>query len=469
MTEARNLKNMTVQQTPLLGDENIELHERSDGGTGFEGATPRNQAAFTPNPLATPLRSSTDGSVSAATPRVAGTPLRTPMRDNLSINPDDGTSVVGETPRDERMRVSAAKRSLKASFMNLPRPENNFELLVPEEEGEEEGDDESKVVMTEEDAAARDARLKKIREEEERKALARRSVAVQLGLPRPPNVDLDKLLNDLSLVPSGESALEKAQRLVDRELVSLMQHDAIAYPLPGTMLPGSTESSYVDPEDELVALAKSEVQRELASAVGFPDAPAEQVKSGILSLTEQQQVSGDRDDENAQVTSWASLRLTLAYDAEDRTWKDAGSMSAEARMTGYRAQLEDLRASMAKQAAGAGKVEKKLGVTLGGYMKRASELSTRLNAAFDALAESQVECVSFERLRAQENVAGPARVDKLKEDVDGLERRERMLQGLYRELVAEREEVSSRVAMLEEKAMEEAERMNEEALAAGEA
>ena len=30
--------------------------------------------------------------------------------------------------------MSSEKRTLKASFMNLPKPENNFELLVPDEE-----------------------------------------------------------------------------------------------------------------------------------------------------------------------------------------------------------------------------------------------------------------------------------------------------------------------------------------------
>lgn len=55
-----------MQQTPLLGDENTPLHV-TDGGTGFEGATPRHQVAFTPNPLATPTQRS--GALASATPR----------------------------------------------------------------------------------------------------------------------------------------------------------------------------------------------------------------------------------------------------------------------------------------------------------------------------------------------------------------------------------------------------------------
>src|ERR1700676_1471414 len=169
---------MSMVQTPLLGDENTPLHVGPAGGTGFEGATPRHQVAFTPNPLATPMYGGTCDI--SATPRpdgksvVSATPLRTPMRDNLSINPSDGYSMIGDTPREQRLRSDSAKRALKAGFMSLPKPENNFELLVQEDEEEEE-DKIKDFALSEEDAAERDAKLKRKQEEEQRKALARRS------------------------------------------------------------------------------------------------------------------------------------------------------------------------------------------------------------------------------------------------------------------------------------------------------
>ena len=143
------------------------------------------------------------------------------MRDNLSINTEDGSSFVGDTPREQRVHMNSVKRSLKAGFMNLPRPENNFELLVPEDEDEEAAAGQT---LSEEDAAERDARLERIRKEEEQKALARRSQAIQLGLPRPPNVDLQAVVEDLRAVPAVESELEKAQRLVDLEVAQLQSN-----------------------------------------------------------------------------------------------------------------------------------------------------------------------------------------------------------------------------------------------------
>ena len=93
MAEARNLCNMTIAQTPLMGDENTPLH-LADGGTGFEGATPRHQVVFTPNPLATPLHSGTVDSKLA----VGAMPLHTSIWDNLNTNPETGMVIGGATP-----------------------------------------------------------------------------------------------------------------------------------------------------------------------------------------------------------------------------------------------------------------------------------------------------------------------------------------------------------------------------------
>jgi pre-mRNA-splicing factor CDC5/CEF1 len=444
--EARNLRNMIIAQTPLLGEENTPIHASANGGTGFEGATPQHQVAFTPNPLVTP----------GATEGTSATPLRTPMRDNLSINPE-GRSFVAETPREIRMRADTSKRSLQASFKSLPKPENNFELLVPDDEGED--DTESGKVLSEEDAAERDARIKRLKEEEERAALARRSQVVQRGLPRPPNVDLERLFNDLSLVSPPEGEQEAVQRLIDLELAQLMKHDSLAHLIPGTAHPGGTPSTYEPPPDAYVAAAKAAVHRELAGTLGFPNAPEEQVRNAVRALA----VGDDAAvDESA---SWVRLRGTLVLDTASGSWVPTEDLDADARAAGYKAALEERRATVGREASRAAKVEKKLGVTLGGYTARAEELGKRLGTASVAIRETAVEYESFARLRATESAMGPARVATLKEDVDRLEARERALQILYAELEKEKREADSRVAALEERVMEEAEMLNEAALA----
>ena len=81
VVEAWDLRNMTMAQTLLLGDENTLLHQAPGSGIGFGSATPQHQVAFTSNLLATPMYSSTTNI--SNTPRkgptaVLGTLLRTP-------------------------------------------------------------------------------------------------------------------------------------------------------------------------------------------------------------------------------------------------------------------------------------------------------------------------------------------------------------------------------------------------------
>lgn len=456
MTEARNLRNMVTAQTPLLGDENTPLHPTGAPGTGFESATPRHQVSFTPNPLATPYRA-TDPSNVGATPRepgqVGATPLRTPMRDNLSINPDDEFSVV-QTPRENRMRESASKRALRTGFMNLPKPENNFELMVPEDEEDETAQGPTR----KEDAAERDAKLKRAREEEERKALARRSQAIKLGLPRPANVDVDQLLKDLQL-DDGELPpdLAPAQRLVDAELVQLLHHDSLTYPLPGTSHPGGTRSLYQMPRDEDVGEARLAIQRELASSLGFPDANEEQTRQGVAALTKSEEVE--------EAFGWPFIRSRLAFDAKQRRYVDPASLSSEDRIEGYSALLNESRDLMSREAGKIAKVEKKLNVTLGGYQMRSKALTQKVADLFGELQRGHIDYESFSRLSINENAAGPARVESLKEEVDRLARREKALQDRYAELVSERRDGEERVAAQEERIMMEAEALNDAALA----
>jgi pre-mRNA-splicing factor CDC5/CEF1 len=444
-----------MAQTPLLGDENTPLHTITGGGTGFEGATPRRQVPFTPNPLATPYKGGATNA--SATPRIASetglTP--TPLRDSLSINPADGFSTVGHTPRDQRLR-DPAKSALKASFMNLPKPENNFELLVPEDE-EDATDLETGEGLSEEDAAERDARLRRIEEEERRKALARRSRVLQLGLPRPANIDLDTLIRDLnSDREAGPSDI--AWRLISDEIVQLLQHDIITYPIPGTLIPGGTTSLYEIPPDDAIAAAQAEIQLELADSVGFPNANMEQTREVLGVMIK-------LDPESDQSASWAGIRQNLAFDSSSKTWLSPRLLPLEKRAAGYVALLDENRETMTREAGKMSKLEKKLGVTLGGYQARSKAFSKRISDAFDELQKGKVDYESFARLRINESVVGPRRVDALKEEVERLERREKRLQERYAELDFERKESERRIGVLEDKIMSEAEELNDAAMA----
>ena len=110
------------------------------------------------------------------------------------------------------------------------------------------------------------------------------------------------------------------------------------------------------------------------------------------------------------------------------------------------------------------RVEKKLGVVLGGYLNRSKEFGVKLGTAYNAFVDESVDKSSFERLKAREDAAGPARVAALREDTERLQQKERSLQSLYAELEREKNEAEQRVAILEERLMMEAEALNEAAM-----
>lgn len=446
MMEARNLRNMTILSTPLMGQENTPLHTVNGIGTGFESATPRHQVSFTPNPLATPLRSEVDAL--SAPQALSHTPLRTPLRDNLAIN-------VGGQDDTNAARITA-QRTLKASFRNLPKPENNFELIVPENDIELEGAEGSNI--REEDATERDARLEQLKQQEEQRLLARRSLVVQRDLPRPAIVDTVTLLQRLDINDGRHNAIDDhAWHLICTEMAHIVHHDSIAHPLPGTDKPGAVPSTYEFPSDYEVGKAKDAIHAELASMVGFPATAPDQLRHGLYSL-----IKSEALDESI---SWATLRRQLLYSVAAQTWVIPGTLSPQQRATDYDYLLRDKRESMVKDASKAAKAEKKLDVMLGGYQARSQSLYKRIADAFDEHHDLKVNHESFSRLRHQEDISGPRRVASLKEEVGLLESRERLLQARYAELEVDRNDVEARIASLEEKLMAQAEALNQAHLA----
>jgi len=460
MAEARNLRNLTAQQTPLLGEENTPMHELQ-GRTGFEGATPRGQVAATPNPLATPFRAGA-GADPSATPAssVGATPLRTPMRDSLSIN-DENASQYGLTPRDERHRQNDVKRQLRAGFSSLPQPKNEFELVLPEEEDEgaeggAEGESaEVAAAMRIEDRSEREARLKQLREKEEQLALARRSQAVKRGLPRPIDVDAAALLAQLDLEAQEDGAghdkwRRDAERAVTVEMIRLLEHDSIAYPVAGSKRAGGGKAKLAHIADEDLAAARRLVHDEVAQAAGLPGASDKVLRRAVALAPE----DFDR--------LWRPSYERLAYDARTDRYVDKESLSDEERIAGLRALIEANRDKMASESAKAAKVEKRLGQTLGGYVARSKTLAGKLTEGHDELVRTRIELESFARLANNEEGAVVRRLEALRDEVDKLERREREGQARFKELLDLQESLERECQELE---LIEAEALNERALA----
>ena len=317
--------------------------------------------------------------------------------------------------------------------MSLPRPENNFELLVPDDEPVEG----PTISLSEQDASYRDEKLKRAQQEEELRVFNRRSQVVKLGLPRPIGVDMTALVGNLSLEVL-DSELARAQELVNAELVKLVHHDSVEYPLPGTTRAGVSEFLFDQPDDDALEAAKIAIHTELAALVGFPSANAEQLRESLL--------------KNPESISWTTESDLLSYDTATQTWKEEDS-----RVAGYSHLLHTSHQVMTKEANRTTKVEKKLGVILGGYQQHAQLLSERVVKAFSKMQKAQLDYNSFPCLGENESVLGARRVASLHREVESLKRRERILQIRNAELQSEKMDSEMRVDILEDKLMADAE------------
>ena len=391
--EIRNIRALTETQSSLLGGENTPLHEGS-GSTGFDGIAPRKHVMATPNPMATPVRPGGVNDVGATPMRTPGGPGATPMRtprDNFAINHDDpgAMQLVGNTPKEIKLREQAMRSRLKSQFAALPKPKDlDFELELPEEQQEVDGGMET----SEEDAADVDRRNQALREAAERADFKRRTQVMQRNLPRPSLVDTDSLLK------SSSELADPAEALIARETALLIANDAFRYPLLSAKF--QVSSKPLDTfNDEALDRARLEIAQEFASS------------------NKEQKLH----DFEALHSSSSALPGLAGYEVEEIDERQA-VMEA----------FEKVQASIMEDAEKGNKLEKRLALINGGYQHRNKTLRQKIAEAYPALENEKITLDSIQTLEIAEEAALPRRLESLQEEVAFVKRREREAQELYR-------------------------------------
>jgi pre-mRNA-splicing factor CDC5/CEF1 len=404
--EIRNIRALTETQSSLLGGENTPLHEGA-GSTGFDGVTPRRQQLETPNPMATPFRQANG---IGQTPGSGPTPMRTP-RDTFALNSDGDLQLVGSTPRDIKLRDMALKHKLKQGIASLPKPKDTeWELELPEEQGESMGIEE----LSEEDAELRDRRARQIQKAQEKLDFARRTQAVQRGLPRPTVVDIEALIKSAS----DHSESEKA--LIAYEAAILLASDALRYPPKGAKVKG-TSKPLESFDDDALAQARLmialEVPRELAEKgsstfqAAWADAHRSSLLPGLSAYSDDDEI-----DENQM--------LVEAFDVR--------TQSTHTSMLSFTNSFQNIQDSIVSAAEKGNKMEKKLALHLGGYQQRSKMLRQKITEASEALTKASYSLDAFRTLQISEEAAISRRLEGLREEVGFVAKREREAQDLYR-------------------------------------
>ncbi|KAJ3156417.1 CDC5 cell division cycle 5-like protein [Geranomyces variabilis] len=435
--QARNLRAMEHAQTPLLGGD-VGL----EGDVTFDGSTPRATAIQTPNPLAAQLTPRAGGPSEAMTPRssVSMTPRsaaggsstlgRTPLRDQMGINSNIATprsdfSGFDETPRQERQRQNLIRQQLADHFKALPKPKNDFEIVIPDKTGDgaEDAVTTNNGVNGDEDAADIEARGLAARTAEEQARLNRRSQPVKRDLPRPNIIVPEAVLDE---------PCDAVDLMIRQEMLRMMQNDAAREPAPGQQVP----AFHVQPLDPIDDASLEAASRLLAAEFAKLDIDVVDVAAKFAPLHQ-------RACENAGVFVRGGGGGGGGGGGAFHT-----GLSQPAIISARRADLDAHRDQMRRDAARAQKLEKKLGVVLGGYATRAQKLRREVIEKWRQAEEKQIELDTFRALQVLENAGGPARIERSGKEVRVLEGRERDLQTRYGELAVEKTSLQAEIVAL---------------------
>jgi pre-mRNA-splicing factor CDC5/CEF1 len=409
--EIRNIKALTETQSSLLGGENTPLYE-GGSSTGFEGIAPRRQQMVTPNPMATPFRQTGANGV-GTTPMRGGigpgsTPLRTP-RDQFALNKEiPGGEIVGSTPRELKMRENFVRQQLRSKLSTLPKPkETEWEL---EELPSETMEPSTLVEQSEEDAAERDRRELQARERVAAADFKRQTQVYQRSLPRPSSLDIGPLM---------ERALQitdPIEALIAKEAAILIANDARKFPLPGTKAVGKAPK-VEKLDDQLLEEARAAIMAELV----------------VPELQHQWQTDFS--------ASWLELHegnsLPGLADYSDDV-EDVYRQEKQVKQI-----FDIIQTSLIATADQGNKLEKKLALHFGGYQARAKTLRGKIVEFCAALEKTKIELDTFRTLQISEESALSRRLEKLRDEVTLVTRREREAQVLYKARKDELDELTA--------------------------
>ncbi|KAL8997607.1 MAG: hypothetical protein Q9169_003154 [Polycauliona sp. 2 TL-2023] len=400
--EIRNIRALTETQSSLLGGENTSLHEGS-GSTGFDGVTPRSNVVSTPNPMATPMRQGGANGVASTPMRGANGPAVTPMRtprDNFAINPDDAGAMqlVGNTPKEIKLREQSLRQQLKSRFASLPKPkETEWDLELPEEQQETNGD----IEFSEEDAAERDRRKLAQREAAVRADFKRRTQVLQRSLPRPSRVDINALLEAASLVS------DPVENIIARESALLIANDARKHPTTDSFVEGPARPLETF-DDDALDRARVEIALEMP-----PDG---------------------RNERDEDFTTWWLEIHETSSGLPGLAGYNEGETEEHGVMTEA---LKKIQSSIMMDAEKGNKLERKIALHNGGYQQRAKMLRQKIVEASEALEKEKIKLDSYRTMQIAEEAALPRRLHALREEYMFVQKREREAQELYRNRVEE--------------------------------
>jgi hypothetical protein len=273
-----------------------------------------------------------------------------------------------------------------------------------------------------------------MKKEADRLYEARSSVVKRPELPRPTGIIPD-------FAEKGESL---AEQLIKDELLTLLRHDAHAFPvLPPPEadigkkkkkrkkvemeLPAETPIDFLT--EESLDMAKSLLQAETESMYG------EKVLSLVSKGKSQTEAEAILAFANTNASQQGGAGVVYAETEEGKGWLEANNVEAVDLMRFEFETLQEATLSLRKRND---KAESKLSVKHGGYAKRADSLKHGALQKFAEHQNAKIEVDVFNTLRSHEVRGITARIDSLREDIEKLEEDEIVAQKRYGDLLLEK-------------------------------
>lgn len=457
MREASNLRMLERGQTPLLGDDNPMLLE-GGAGTGVgksitDSATPlpgnksmsRGAADQTPMTIGRRDQLGLNRPNSEMRPGTAGGD----MGDDVSISATSFATSVGgqsmsirEMAKAERRAMKRARKELEVALANLPAPQFEYELAAPDMVTDD--DDEHVKMTVEKDAAELEAEeMARLDKEAAKLYEARSSVVKRVELPRPMGAITDAMVLDETGSADDQEADADAEvvalNLVRNEMLQILQHDAYKFPVL------SSGEGEVDKKKKKDKKKKSKSGPTI-TAPAPPDKPLELISNEAF-LAAQEMLNAEVDDLIQEKRSLATdLIGSFESDLEMKESLNLQTIkSSIANDTMFDEQVDKLQDEFNALAEAIkalrkqnDKMEQKLSIKNGGYVKRCSEFNDTILKNFAEIQNSKIEESVYKNLMGHEQRGMTVRIEKLQDEIQELQSIEARLQKQYGDLSHEK-------------------------------
>lgn len=357
---------------------------------------------------------------------------------------DDGMSVttagtsIKELARQERRAAKRARLELEQALSNLPAPQFEYELSVPNEEQEEEIDDEVvkantanniHLVMDQEEQDALD--LKEEIKKQKEKLGFQSSVIQRPHLPRPNNVNNVTIETPQNM----SSSFSFAESLILEEQKRLLRYDTLKNPF-------TTNQTN---DFNLKKSKKSKKRKQTNNSNDHSQVVTEvPVLEKLLNL---QQAKDLLNEEYLKSTNQhndvSEKEIGTFLFLPQRGW--IANPTSKDQVDAYKAEFYSLQEQTAMLDKACKKLQTKLDTTLGGYQSKLKEENQKFESLQEKYHEEYVSKRVYANLHELEVAGLNKRIHSIQKEVEYLQECEAKGQRLYGDLVHEKKRLLLRI------------------------